>query len=54
MPLVAIRGQLGVRAPEIGKQVADRLCVHYVDREIMADIAARLHRTKEGIAGKDK
>jgi cytidylate kinase len=53
MPLVTIRGQLGSGAPEIGKKVADRLHVQYVDREIIADVAARLQRTKDGVAEKE-
>ncbi len=53
MPVLTIRGHLGSGAPEIGKQVADRLGIHYVDREIIAAIAARLHRTKEGVAEKE-
>lgn len=34
MPVVTIRGRLGSGVPEIGRQVADRLRVDYVDREI--------------------
>ncbi len=53
MPVLTIRGQMGSGAPEIGKQVAERLNIHYVDREIIAAIAARLHRTKEIVAEKE-
>jgi cytidylate kinase len=42
MPVVTIRGQLGSGAPEIGKRVAARLNIDYVDRAIIAAVAARL------------
>ncbi len=42
MSVVTIRGHLGSGAPEIGKQVADRLSIDYVDREIIADVAKQL------------
>lgn len=38
---------------EIGKQVADRLSIGYVDREIIADVAKRLKWSKEVIADKE-
>ncbi len=53
MSVVTIRGQLGSGAPEIGKQVAERLNVDYIDREIIADVAKRLKQSKEGIADKE-
>lgn len=43
MPVITIRGQLGSGAPEIGKLVAARLNIDYVDREIIADVAAKLN-----------
>jgi cytidylate kinase len=43
MPVLTIRGQMGSGAPEIGKLVADRLRIDYVDREIIAETAARLN-----------
>ena len=53
MSLVTIRGQLGGGAPEIGKQIADRLNIEYIDREIIADVAERLKRSKEGMEDKE-
>jgi cytidylate kinase len=53
MSVITIRGQLGSGAPEIGKQVAERLHIDYIDREIIADVAKRLKRSKEGIADKE-
>lgn len=53
MPVLTIRGQLGSGASEIGKMVADKLNVHYVDREIIAAVAARLHRVKDVIIDKE-
>ena len=44
MSIVTIRGQLGSGAPEIGRKIAGRLHTDYVDREIIADVAARLQR----------
>ncbi len=53
MPVVTIRGQLGSRAPEIGKQVAERLHVDYVDREVIAKVAELLGWSKQGIELKE-
>ena len=53
MPLVTIRGQLGSGAPEIGRQVADRIHADYVDREIIAEVAARLHRQEQDVIAKE-
>ena len=53
MPLVTIRGTLGSGAPEIGKQIAARLHVDYVDREIIAEIAERLKRPKYDVEEKE-
>jgi cytidylate kinase len=53
MPIVTIRGQLGSGAPEIGKLVADKLHTDYVDREIIAQVAERLHWPKQDIAEKE-
>jgi len=44
MPVITIRGTLGSSAPEIGKLVAEKLHIDYVDREIIAEIAERLRR----------
>ncbi len=53
MPVVTIRGTLGSGAPEIGKQIADRLHIDYVDREIIAEIAERLKRPKYDVEAKE-
>jgi cytidylate kinase len=53
MPLVTIRGPLGSGSPEIGKFVADRLHVDYVDREIMGKVAARLNRQEQDVTEKE-
>ena len=51
MSVVTIRGQLGSGAPEIGREVAERLHADYVDREIIAEVAARLHRQEQDVIG---
>ena len=48
MSVVTIRGRLGSGAPEVGKQVAEKLQADYVDREIIARVAAA---TSSGRAG---
>jgi hypothetical protein len=53
MPIVTIRGTLGSWAPEIGKQVADLLHADYVDRRIIAEVAARLRRQEEEVSAKE-
>ncbi len=53
MSMVTIRGQLGAGAPEIGRLVADVLHVDYVDREIIAEVAARLHRQEQDVIAKE-
>jgi cytidylate kinase len=53
MPLITIRGQLGSGAPEIGRAVADRLGVDYVDQKIIAEVATRLHRHEEEVIEKE-
>ena len=53
MSIVTIRGQLGSGASEIGRLVADRLHIDYVDREIIADMSERLKWSKQGIAEKE-
>jgi cytidylate kinase len=49
MPVITIRGQMGSGAPEIGKRLADRLHIDYVDREIIAGVAARLNYPEKKI-----
>ena len=53
MSLVTIRGQLGSGASETGRQIADRLQANYVDREIIAEVAARLHREEREVIAKE-
>ena len=53
MPLITIRGPLGSGAPEVGKLVADHLHIDYVDREIIAAVAARLNRQEEDVTEKE-
>jgi cytidylate kinase len=53
MSVVTIRGLLGSGAPEIARQIADRLQAHYVDREIIAEVAARLQRKEEEVKAKE-
>jgi cytidylate kinase len=53
MPVVTIRGQLGSGAREVGRQIAETLHVGYVDREIIGEVAARLHREEEEVIEKE-
>jgi cytidylate kinase len=53
MSLVTIRGQLGTGAAEIGRLVADQLQADYVDREIIAQVAARLQRKEQDVIAKE-
>ena len=53
MSVVTIRGQLGSGAPEMGKLIADKLHADYVDREIIAKVAALLNRRKRGVRAKE-
>jgi cytidylate kinase len=53
MSVVTIRGQLGSGAPEVGRQVADRLQADYVDREIIAEVAARRQRQEQEVIAKE-
>jgi cytidylate kinase len=49
MSIITIRGQLGSGAPEIGKMVASHLHYDYVDREIIANVAAKLRYPEQKI-----
>jgi cytidylate kinase len=53
MPIITIRGPLGSGAREIGKLAADNLHVDYVDREIIAAVAARLNRQEQEVTEKE-
>jgi cytidylate kinase len=53
MPIITIRGQMGSGAPEIGKILANRLHIDYIDREIIAEVAANLKRKPTDVAQKE-
>jgi hypothetical protein len=53
MPIVTIRGPLGSGAPEIGRAIAEFLHTDYVDREIIAGVAARLQRQEHDVVAKE-
>jgi cytidylate kinase len=53
MPVITIRGQLGSGAPDIGRLIADKLHIDYVDREIIAEVAARLRRDEQDVLKKE-
>jgi cytidylate kinase len=53
MPVITIRGQLGSGAPEIGKLIADRLHIDYVDQEIIARVAELLGRGEQDVMAKE-
>jgi cytidylate kinase len=53
MSVITVRGQLGSGALEIGREVANRLQAGYIDREIIAEVAARLHRQEEDVMAKE-
>ena len=53
MAIITIRGQMGSGATEIGRQVADRLHIDFVDREIIAKVAAQLQREEEEVITKE-
>lgn len=53
MSVITIRGPLGSGAPEIGREVAQKLQADYVDREIIAEVASRLHRQEQDVLAKE-
>ncbi len=53
MAVVTIRGQMGSGAPEVGRLVAEKLHADYVDREIIAEVAARLHEQEQEVVAKE-
>lgn len=53
MPVVTIRGQMGSGATEIGRLVADKLHIDYVDREIIAKVAELLNRLEQDVIAKE-
>jgi cytidylate kinase len=54
MSVVTIRGQLGSGASEVGRLIAEKLHADYVDRQIIAEVATRLHRQEREIVAKEK
>jgi CMP/dCMP kinase len=53
MAIITIRGKLGSGAPETGKLVAEKLRIDYIDREIIAKVAARLNIDEDDIMEKE-
>lgn len=53
MPVITIRGKMGSGAPEIGRRVAERLNIDYIDSKIIAEVAARLNLEEQDILAKE-
>lgn len=53
MPVITIRGQMGSGAPEVGRMVANKLRIDYIDREIIAEVADTLKRKYADVARKE-
>jgi cytidylate kinase len=53
MSVITIRGQMGSGPAEIGKRVAEKLHADYVDREIIAQVAAQLQRQEDEVVAKE-
>jgi cytidylate kinase len=53
MPVVTIRGQEGSGAPEIGRMVANKLRIDYVDNEIITGVAQKLNRREKDVVEKE-
>jgi cytidylate kinase len=53
MSLITMHGFLGSGAPEIGREVADTLHIDYVDREIITELAQRLHLPEQRVIAKE-
>ena len=53
MSVLTIGGGLGTGAPEVGKQIAEKLQADYVDREIIARVAMRLQREEQEVITKE-
>jgi cytidylate kinase len=54
MAVITIRGQLGSRAPEIGKMLANRLNYEYVDRKIIESVSSKTNYSKREILIKER
>ncbi len=53
MPIVTIRGHMGSGAQDIGRQVAEKLQIDYIDRQIIAQVAERLNEPKQDVIAKE-
>jgi len=53
MPAVTIQGEMRSRAPEIGKQVADRLYAGYFDSDIAARVAQQAGSSEREVEAKE-
>jgi len=53
MPVITIRGHLGSGASLIGRQVAERLGIDYIDRQIIAQVAERLNEQTQEVLAKE-
>ncbi len=51
--VVTIRGKLGSGASEVGRKVAELLHFDYIDREIIAEVAARLNLQEHEVLAKE-
>ncbi len=53
MSIVTIRGHMGSGAQEIGRQVAERLRIDYIDREVIARVAELLNERSQAVMAKE-
>ena len=53
MPIITIRGNLGSGAPEVGRLVAEKLHIDYVDRQIIREISQRLDLEEQDVLAKE-
>ena len=53
MAVITIRGSLGSGASEIGRMVAEKLNIDYLDREIIAEVASRIVWTESAVEAKE-
>ncbi len=53
MAIITIRGSLGSWAPEIGRKVAKGINADYIDREIIAEVAARIVWPENAVEAKE-
>ena len=53
MPVVTIQGEMGSRASEIGKQVADRLHASYFDSDIAARVAQQAGSSEREVKARE-